>query len=78
MELRIRIPLEGYEVKSYEDTGTMLIFRKDLSGEPDYAIEGDGFVIEFKNGEIYTIDVYDPETAKRLKKEFTLAITKRA
>ncbi len=76
MELRIEIPLDEYEIREYEDTGTLLIFRKDFIGEPDYSIEGEGFVIEFKDGEIYTIDVYDPDVARKFKEKFMLELTK--
>ncbi|WP_164930565.1 hypothetical protein [Aquifex aeolicus] len=76
MELLLKIPLEKekYEIKEYPETGTMLIVHKDLRGEPDYSIEGEGLVIEFKNGEIYTIDVYDPEVARKIKQELVLVL----
>ncbi|GAB6066227.1 hypothetical protein JCM9492_13200 [Aquifex pyrophilus] len=74
MELLLKIPLEDYEIKEYPDTGTILIVRKGMKGEPDYSIEGEGMVIEFKDGQIYTIDVYDPELAKRFREEMVLVL----
>ncbi len=72
MEVLLRIPLEGYEIKEFEDTGTMLIARKGLSGRPDYSLEGKGFVIEFKNGLVYVIDIYDPKVAKVFRERLLL------
>ena len=76
MELLLGIELEGdkYEVREYPDTGTLLIIHKGIKGEPDYSIEGDGFTVEFKNGEIYTIDVYDPEVAREVKDRLYLRV----
>ena len=59
MELLLKIPpLENYEIR----------------GKPDYLIEREGMVIEFKDGQIYTIDVYDPEVAKKLRQELVLVL----
>ncbi len=74
MELLLRIDLEDYEVKEYPDTGTILVFRKGVEGEPDYSIEGEGFVVEFKDGLVYTIDIYDPEVAKEFKDRYLLSV----
>jgi len=74
MELLLKIPLDDYEIREYPETETMLIIRKGMKGEPDYSIEGEGMVIEFKDGKIYTIDIYDSEVAKRFRKEFVLAL----
>ena len=74
MELLLKIPLEDYEIKEYPETGTMLIVRKGMKGEPDYSIEGEGMVIEFKDGQIYTIDIYDSEVAKKLREELVLVL----
>ncbi len=54
MEVFLKISLKDYEIKEFEDTGTIIIVKKGLSGKPDYSIDGDGFVVEFKNGE-YTL-----------------------
>jgi len=77
MELLLGIKLEDkdYEIREYPDTGTLLIIRKGMGGEPDYSIEGEGFVVEFKDGEIYSVDVYDPEVASKVKREFYLQLT---
>ena len=76
MELLLGIKLEEgkYEIREYPDTGTLLIVRKGMKGEPDYSIEGEGFVVEFKDGEIYTVDVYDPEVALQVKERFYLQV----
>ncbi len=74
MELLLRINLENYEVKEYSDTGTILATRKGVEGEPDYSIEGEGFVVEFKDGSVYTVDIYDPEVAKEFKDRYLLSV----
>jgi len=74
MELLLKIPLEDYEIREYPETGTILIVRKGMKGEPDYSIEREGMVIEFKDGQIYTIDIYDPEIVKKLKEELVLML----
>ena len=75
MELSLKIALDEYEVKEYPETGTMLIVRKGMSGEPDYSVEGEGFVIEFKEGKIYLIDIFDPEVARQVKEKFSIIYT---
>ncbi len=72
--LGIRLDEDKYEIREYSDTGTLLIVRKGMKGEPDYSIEGEGFVVEFKDGEIYTVDVYDPEVASQVKERFYLQV----
>ncbi len=72
--LGIRLEEDKYEVREYPDTGTLLIVRKDMEGEPDYSMEGEGFVVEFKDGEIYTVDVYDPEVASQVRNSFYLKV----
>ena len=72
--LGIRLERDKYEVREYPDTGTLLIVRKGIKGEPDYSIEGEGFVVEFKDGEIYTVDVYDPEAVSQVKDKFYLQV----
>ncbi|MEJ7619309.1 MAG: hypothetical protein WKI46_00635 [Aquificaceae bacterium] len=73
MEMFLKISLKDYEIKEFEDTGTIIIVKKRLSGKPDYSIEGEGFVVEFKNGEIYTIDIYDPEVARNFREKLSLS-----
>jgi len=77
MELLLGITLEDdeYEIKRFPETGTMVIHRKGISGEPDYSVEGDGFVVEFKDGKIYTVDIYDPEVASRAGEKFYLQLS---
>ncbi len=72
--LIIKLGEDKYETKEYSDTGTLLIVRKDMKGEPDYSIEGDGFVVEFKDGEIYTVDVFDPKVASQVRERFYLQV----
>ena len=74
MDLLLRLSPEDYEIKEFPETGTLLIAHKGIKGKPDYSIEGDGFVIEFKDGFIYTVDVYDPEVAKRVKAKAPLEL----
>ncbi len=74
MELLLKVPLEDFEIREYPETGTMLIVRKGMKGKPDYSIEGEGMVIEFKNGQIYAIDIYDPEVVKKLREELVLVL----
>ncbi|EDP75733.1 hypothetical protein [Hydrogenivirga sp. 128-5-R1-1] len=58
MEVLLKINLEYYEIREYPDAGTILMFKRGMDGEPDYAVEGEGFVMEFKDGMVYTIDIY--------------------
>lgn len=74
MELLLKFPLEDYHIKEFPDTGTLLIIRKDMEGQPDYSVEGDGFVIEFKDGLVYIVDVYEPEVARKIKDNIALTV----
>ena len=74
MELLLKIDLEDYEMREYPDTGTILVVKKGMDGEPDYSVEGEGFVMEFKNGVVYTIDIYDPDVAKKFKDRYLLSV----
>ena len=60
MELLLRLPLEGYEVKEYPDTGTIPVVKEGVREEPDYSLEGDGFAIEFKADKCFhhTVRIY--------------------
>ncbi len=73
MEVFLKISLRDYGIKEFEDTGTIIIVKKGLSGKPDYSIDGEGFVVEFKNGEIYIIDIYDPEVARNFREKLSLS-----
>ncbi len=73
-ELLLKLPLDDYEIKEYPETETMLIVRKGMKGLPDYSIEGEGITVEFKDGKIYTIDIYDPNVVKKLKEKFIVII----
>ncbi len=74
MDLLLRLSPEDYELKEFPETGTLFVVHRSMKGKPDYSIEGDGFVIEFKDGLIYTVDVYDPEVAKRVKAKAPLEL----
>jgi hypothetical protein len=74
MELLLKIPLEDFEIKEFPDTGTILLVRKGFEGESDYTLEGEGFVLEFKEGKPVYLDIYDPEVAKAFKKHFALEL----
>ncbi len=74
MELLLKIDLEDYEIREYPDTGTILVVKKGMDGEPDYSVEGEGFVMEFKDGMVYTIDIYDPDVAKKFKDRYLLSV----
>jgi len=73
-ELLLKLSLEDYEIKEYPDTGTILIVRKGMKGFPDYSVEANGATIEFKDGKIYTIDIYDPSIAKKFKEKFAIIL----
>ncbi|QID33762.1 hypothetical protein [Pampinifervens florentissimum] len=73
MEVFLKISLRDYGIKEFEDTGMIIIVKKGLSGKPDYSIDGEGFVVEFKNGEIYIIDIYDPEVARNFREKLSLS-----
>ena len=45
-----------------------------MKGLPDYSVEGDGITIEFKDGKIYTIDIYDPAVVQKLKEKFIVTL----
>lgn len=74
MELLLKLPLEDYEIKEFLDTGTLMIVHKDMHGQPDYSIEGEGFVVEFKDGTVYIIDVYEPQVARKIKENLPLIV----
>ncbi|RTZ58675.1 MAG: hypothetical protein DSZ31_05365 [Gammaproteobacteria bacterium] len=74
LELQLKLKLDDYEIREYPETGTMLIVRKGMKGLPDYSVEGEGITIEFKDGKIYTIDIYDPKVVQKLKEKFTIIL----
>lgn len=52
---------ELFEKKVDPETGNILFFRRDMRGVSDQVIEGDGFTVEFKDGQVYLIDIFNPE-----------------
>jgi len=75
MKVLLKLNPEHYDVREFPETGTLLVVRRGTKGPPDYSLEGEGFVIEFKNGEIYTIDIYDPKVARRFKNGLLIEVS---
>ena len=48
-----------FEKKIDPETGNILFYRRDMRGVSDRVIEGDGFTVEFKDGQIYLIDIFN-------------------
>ena len=54
-----------FDKKIDPKNGNILFHRKDMRGLPDKVVDGDGFTVEFKDGQIYLIDIFN--SAKVLK-----------
>ncbi len=52
---------EFFEKKVDPETGNILFFRRDMRGISDQVIEGDGFTVEFKDDQVYLIDIFNAE-----------------
>ena len=63
MDLNFRPEL--FEKKIDPETGNMLFFRRDMRGISDQVIEGDGFTVEFKDNQVYLVDIFN---AKKVMK----------
>ena len=48
-----------FEKKIDPETGNILFYRRDMRGVSDRVIEGDGFTVEFKDDQIYLIDIFN-------------------
>ena len=59
MDLKIDTHL--FDKKIDPQNGNILFFRKDMKGIPDRVVEGDGFTVEFKDGQVYLIDIFNAE-----------------
>lgn len=55
----IELDLDEYEIKEDKETDAILFVKKGIKGEPDFAIEGDGVVVEFKDNKIYVVDILE-------------------
>ena len=63
MDLNFRPEL--FEKKIDPETGNILFFRRDMRGISDQVIEGDGFTVEFKDDQVYQVDIFN---AKKVMK----------
>ena len=63
MDLNFRPEL--FEKKIDPETGNILFFRRDMRGISDQVIEGDGFTVEFKDNQVYLVDIFN---AKKVMK----------
>ncbi len=52
---------ELFEKRVDPKTGNILFFRRDMRGISDQVIEGDGFTVEFKDDQVYVIDIFNAE-----------------
>lgn len=57
----LKIDTDLFDKKIDPQNGNILFHRKDMKGIPDRVIEGDGFTVEFKNGQVYLIDIFNAE-----------------
>ncbi len=57
MDLNFRPEL--FEKKIDPETGNILFFRRDMRGVSDQVIEGDGFTVEFKDDQVYLVDIFN-------------------
>ena len=63
MDLNFRPEL--FEKKIDPETGNILFFRRDMRGVSDQVVEGDGFTVEFKDDQVYLVDIFN---AKKVMK----------
>lgn len=59
MNMDLNFKPELFDKKIDPQTGNILFFRRDMRGIPDQVIEGDGFTVEFKDGQVYLIDIFN-------------------
>ena len=59
MDLRCDFRL--FEKKIDPQNGSILFYRRDLSGIPDQVIDGEGFTVEVKDNQVYLIDIFNSE-----------------
>ena len=56
---------ELFEKKIDPETGNILFYRQDMRGISDQVIEGDGFTVEFKDDQIYLVDIFNAKKVIR-------------
>lgn len=56
---------ELFEKKIDSETGNILFYRRDMRGISDRVIEGDGFTVEFKDDQIYLVDIFNAKKVMR-------------
>ena len=69
MDLNFRPEL--FEKKIDPETGNILFFRRDMRGVSDQVVEGDGFTVEFKDDQVYLVDIFN---AKKVMKNLLRTI----
>lgn len=69
MDLNFRPEL--FEKKIDPETGNILFYRRDMRGVSDRVIEGDGFTVEFKDDQVYLVDIFN---AKKVMKNLLRTI----
>ena len=69
MDLNFRPEL--FEKKIDPETGNILFFRRDMRGVSDQVIEGDDFTVEFKDDQVYLVDIFN---AKKVMKNLLRTI----
>ena len=69
MDLNFRPEL--FEKKIDPETGNILFFRRDMRGVSDQVVEGDGFTVEFKDEQVYLVDIFN---AKKVMKNLLRTI----
>ena len=63
MDLNFRPEL--FEKKIDPETGNILFFRRDMRGISEQVIEGDGFTVEFKDDQVYLVDIFNAKKVMR-------------
>lgn len=56
----MEIDIKNMEKTIDPETGAILFHKAGFNGIPDKTLNGNGFSVEFKNGEIVMIDIYYP------------------
>ncbi len=56
---------ELFEKKIDPETGNILFFRRDMRGISEQVIEGDGFTVEFKDDQVYLVDIFNAKKVMR-------------
>lgn len=59
--MAIKLKFAQFKKAVDAETGNILYYKKGAKGLPEKVIEGDGFTVEIKNGEVYLIDIFNAE-----------------